>query len=156
MNSSNSSVNLSNSLSLLSDFENKVISDSDLENLSLSDVKTLMEMIRFSLNSLNEEKGNFISSTHLRENSPTYKKQIAIFNQRKRQINKSYLVVESKLRREKEIWKNSEKERQESENRFLFMFFRAAKNYMHKSDFNSLIEMAEKDCKFPETLRERV
>lgn len=156
MNTFNSSAKPVKSITLLSDFENRVIHDSDLDNLSLSEIKTLMETVKFVLNSLNEEKTNFISSTSLRNGSVAYNKQIALFNQRKAKINKSYMIIESRIRREKEKIQQQENDIKEQEHGFAFFFLKNAKSILDAATFNAIVEEAEKKYLFPESLKERI
>ena len=152
----NSSVKPEKSLTLLSDFENRIVQDSDLNNLSLSEVKTLLEMVKFHLNSLNEEKTNFMLTTSLRENTSPYNKQIALFNQRKAKINKSYMIIESRVRREKEKFNQQEYERKEKEDKFMFFFLKNAFRMLDTITFTTIVEETEKTYAFPESLRERI
>ena len=156
MNTLNSSGKPEKSLTLLSDFENHVVQDSDLNNLSLSEIKTLMEMVKFYLNSLNEEKRNFILTTSIRENTPSYNKQIALFNLRKSKINKSYMIIESRLRQEKEKFNQQEHERTDKENHFMFFFLKNVFRMLDTITFTTIVEETEKTYAFPESLRERI
>lgn len=156
MNTLNSSGKPEKSLTLLSDFENHVVQDSDLNNLSLSEIKTLMEMVKFYLNSLNEEKRNFILTTSIRENTSPYNKQIALFNQRKAKINKSYMIIESRLRQEKEKFNQQEHERTDKENHFMFFFLKNSSIILDNATFDLIVKETEKKYEFPKSLKERI
>lgn len=152
----NSSAKPEKSLALLSDFENYIVKDPDLDCLSLSEIKTLMELCHFKLNSLKEEKTEFMLSTSLKLNSPVYNATIGLFNQRRSKIMKSYMIIESRLRQEKEKFNRLENDRKEKEDHFMFFFLKNAACILDTETFTTIVEETEKKYAFPESLKERI
>lgn len=156
MNPTNSlSVNSQKSLALLSDFEHNIVQDSDLKDLSSDEKKSLLQLAKFYLSGIQEDKTNFIATTKLHRQSNSYQKKIAEFNTRKKRITKSYLIIENSLAHDKEIRRIQAESINQLEQKWLYFFLKTSKTFLESDLFNQILNLTNEQHQMPESLMGR-
>ena len=154
MNTLLSSVNLSESLQQNETFAKfyKPLDEMELKTMSKVDLQSIKNELLEGLNSIKHKKSLFIYSTKQMTKSRSYKNQMLQFEIRKLQLNENLNKVNKLLSIIKEDYLIKERARQETESKFLYYFWKAAKENLKTFEYKKISEIAQSYCPFPETL----
>lgn len=141
-----------NSLLQISNFEKYQLKESELDLLSVNDMKYIFNKVKVALSNLKQEKTEFLANTNVRLGSCAFTHEMSLYTLRRQKIMKNYSMLENRISE----YTREEKERLRTESRELFFYYRRfwenAKK-INEEYFNAVTEETIKTEPMPEALK---